>query len=281
MQFLPHLMCGEDLAVIDVERSGGHMRRLVIGLCIAGFAAAACNRAPDSSTSATGTPNAQPDSALVATTGTGEPARDRADTADRAGAADRPPLERAAPKDTSAPKAVVRDVTIPAGTELPIVLDTSVGSKTSRVEEPVRAHLSRAISVDGREALADGSTVSGVVTDATPAAKVKGRAHLAVRFDSITPRGGGERYRIDTAAIGRTAPATTKNDAVKIGAPAAGGAIIGAIIGGGKGAAIGAAAGGGAGTAVVLSTAGKETSLPVGSVLRLRLTSPLTVHVRG
>lgn len=245
------------------------MRRLVIGLFMAGFAVGACNRAPDATTTAAGT--AQPGTATVATTGAGEPASDNPSTATR----DRSLLERAVAR------MVVREVTIPAGTELPIVLDTSVGSKTSRVEEPVRAHLSRAITVDGQPVLADGSIVSGVVTDATPAGKVKGRAHLAVRFDSITPRGGDERYRIETAAIGRTAPATKKNDAIKIGAPAAGGAIIGGIVGGGKGAAIGAAAGGGAGTAVVLSTTGKETSLPVGSPLRLRLTAPLTVRVRG
>ena len=86
---------------------------------------------------------------------------------------------------------------------------------------------------------------------------------------------------IETAAVGRTAPATKKADAVKIGAPAAGGAIIGGIVGGGKGAAIGAAAGGGAGTAVVMSTRGKEIRLPVGSALRVRLTEPLTIRVRG
>ena len=68
---------------------------------------------------------------------------------------------------------------------------------------------------------------------------------------------------------------------MKIGAPAAGGAIIGAIVGGGKGAAIGAAAGGGAGTAVVLSTRGKEIGLPVGSALRIRLTEPLTIRDQG
>ena len=232
------------------------MRRLVIGLCMAGFATAACNRAPDATTA---TDTAQP--GTVATTGAGGSARDKT------------PVEPA--------RTVVREVTIPAGTELPIVLDTSVGSKTSRVEEPVRAHLSRAVSVDGQSVFPDGSIVTGVVTDATPAAKVKGRAHLAVRFDAITPRGGDERYRMETAAVGRTAPAETKNDAIKIGAPAAGGAIIGAIVGGGKGAAIGAAAGGGAGTAVVLSTTGKETSLPVGSALRLRLTSPLTIRIQG
>jgi hypothetical protein len=237
------------------------MRRLVLGLFVAGFAVGACNRAPDGTTTTTET--AQPGNSAVATSGAGEAARDKS------------PLEAAVTKTA------VREVTIPAGTELPIVLDTSVGSKTSRVEEPVRAHLSRAIIVDGQTVLPEGSIVSGVVTDATPAGKVKGRAHLAVRFDSIAPRGSDERYRIDTASVGRTAPATKQKDAVKIGAPAAGGAIIGAIVGGGKGAAIGAAAGGGAGTAVVLSTSGKETSLPVGSALRLRLTSPLTIRIRG
>jgi hypothetical protein len=239
------------------------MRRLVIGLFLTGFAVGACNRTPDTASPGTRAETAQPDASAVATTGTAEPARDKT------------PIERVVTKT------VVREVTIPEGTELPIVLDTAVGSKTSRVEEPVRAHLSRTVSINGQAVLADGTVVNGVVTDATPAAKVKGRAHLAVRFDSITPRGGDERYRIDTAAIGRTAPATKQNDALKIGAPAAGGAIIGALIGGGKGAAIGAAAGGGAGTAVVLSTGGKETSLPVGSALRLRLAAPLTIRIRG
>ena len=236
------------------------MRRLIIGLFVAGLAAGACNRAPDATTTATET--GQSGTGAIATTGAGE-------------ARDKSALETAAKPN------IVREMTIPAGTELPIVLDTSVGSKTSRVEEPVRAHLSRAVSIDGQPVLPEGSVVSGVVTDATPAGKVKGRAHLAVRFDAITPRGGDERYRIETAAIGRTAPADTKKDALKIGAPAAGGAIIGAIVGGGKGAAIGAAAGGGAGTAVVLSTSGKETNLAVGSPLRLRLSGPLTVRIKG
>jgi hypothetical protein len=243
------------------------MRGLVIGLSIAGFAIGACNRAPDTTATTTGNGTPASETAAVATTGAGERARDRT------------PVEHLGSTSRTPAAPVVREVTIPEGTELPIVLDTGVGSKTSRVEEPVRAHLSRPISVDGRQVLADGSTISGVVTEAVPAAKVKGRAHLAVRFDSIMPRGGDERYRIETAAIARTAPSTAKKDAVKIGGPAAGGAIIGAIIGGGKGAAIGAAAGGGAGTAVVLSTTGKETSLPVGTVLRLRLTSPLTIRI--
>ena len=109
--------------------------------------------------------------------------------------------------------------------------------------------------------------------------KVKGRAHVAVRFDTITPRGDDERYRIRTVAVQRTAPATKKKDAVKIGGGAAGGAIIGAIVGGKKGAAIGTAVGGGAGTAAVLATRGDEVHLPRGSALTLRLSEPVTIRI--
>jgi hypothetical protein len=178
----------------------------------------------------------------------------------------------------------VREVTIPAGTQLPITLDTTVGSDISRIEEAVTAHLTRPVVIHGNTVLPAGSRVAGVVTDATRSGRVKGRAHIAVRFDSITPTGPGadsSRYRIETAAIGRTAPSTRKKDAMKIGAPAAGGAIIGAIAGGTKGALIGTAVGGGAGTAVVLSTRGDEVRLPKGSALTLRLSEPLTVKVRG
>jgi hypothetical protein len=172
-------------------------------------------------------------------------------------------------------------VTIPAGTALPLVLDTGVGSDISRVEQPVQAHLARAIIIQGATAIAQGSPVSGVVTDAQRSGKVKGLAHLAMRFDTVTPRGVDERYRIRTTAAGRTAPATKKKDALEIGVPAAGGAVIGALVGGKKGAAIGSAAAGGAGTAVVLSTRGKEVRLGKGALVTVRLAEPLTVKVKS
>jgi len=174
-----------------------------------------------------------------------------------------------------------REITIPAGTILPIVLDTTIGSDISHVEQPVRAHLSKPISVDGVTALPEGSLVNGVVTDAKRSGKVEGLAHLALQFDSVSPRGEDERYRIETSSIGRTAHATKKKDAVKILAPAAGGALIGGIAGGKKGAAIGTAAGAGAGTAYVMSTRGEEVHLAKGTPLTLKLAGPITVHVRS
>lgn len=182
---------------------------------------------------------------------------------------------------TSGSDSAWREITVPAGTHLPIVLETTVASNTSHVEEPVQARLARSILVHGQTALPEGSRVSGVVIDAKESGRVKGRAHIAIRFDTIVRRGEDERYRMRSAAVGRTAAGTKKKDALEIGAPAAGGALIGALVGGKKGALIGTGVGGGAGTAYVLSTRGQEVRLAKGAPITLRLVEPLTVKIRG
>lgn len=171
-----------------------------------------------------------------------------------------------------------REVTIPAGSQLDLVLDTPVASDTSKVEDLVRAHLLDAVVVDGVTALPAGTDVSGRVTAAVRSGKVKGRARLAMRFESLAGA-NDERYPVATAPVSRTARATKGKDALKIGGGAAGGAVVGALIGGKKGAAIGSAAGGGAGTAVVMSTRGEEVRLARGAALKVRLSKPLTVRV--
>jgi hypothetical protein len=187
----------------------------------------------------------------------------------------------ASPPGAAAAAEATREITIPSGTQLSVALDTPVGSDTSRAEQAIIAHLTHPVRVEGQTVLAAGSRLSGVVTDATRSAKVKGRAHVAMQFNAVTPHGGDERYAIRTASLGRTAQATKQKDALEIGAPAAGGAIIGALVGGKKGALVGTAVGGGAGTAAVLSTRGKEVHLPKGAALTVRLTAPVTVVVKG
>jgi len=240
------------------------MRLLIIGVLACGLAAGACSRA-EMSASASGIPATAADagSAALATTG-------RADLA-----------ATSAASATPAAGVKMHEVTIPAGTRLPIVLDTAVGSDTSRAEEPVHAHLAQPIVVHGQTVLPTGSRVSGVVTDATRSGKVKGRAHFSVRFNTVTPRGDDERYTFRASGVTRMAPATKKRDAMEIGIPAAGGAVVGGLIGGKKGAVIGGAAAGGAGTAVVLNQRGKEVRLGKGAPVVLRLTEPLTVRVKG
>ena len=173
-------------------------------------------------------------------------------------------------------KAKFREVTLPAGTDLALELTSPVSSAGANVEDPVTATLERSVSVDGLDVLPAGSTVRGEVASVARAGKVKGRAQLGLRFHTINA--GGETYRI-AAPFEILAPATKGEDARKIGLPAAGGAVVGGIIGGKKGAAIGAVIGGGAGTAHVLMTPGEEVTLNRGATLNVSLTAPLDVKV--
>ena len=181
----------------------------------------------------------------------------------------------------AAASADAREITIPAGTAMSVVLDTTVGSAISRVEQRVVAHVSRAVMVHGVTALPVGSTLTGVVTAVARSGKVKGLGHIAVVFDRLTSRATGEQYPLRMAPLARTAAPTKARDAKEIGAAAGAGALIGALAGGKKGALIGTAVGGGAGTAVVLEQRGKEVRLARGTTVRLRLTAPLRVRTRN
>lgn len=184
-------------------------------------------------------------------------------------------------KNSSAPETVpavarFREVTVPETTKLSIRLDTPVSSATSTAEMPIRGELVEAVTVDGVAAIPSGSVVNGVVSEVRPSGKVKGRASLELLFNQVTVR--GERHDLD-ARFARTAPSEKNADTKKIAIPAAGGAIVGAIVGGKKGAAIGAAAGGGAGAAVVLTSAGPDVALAEGTVLSLTAGRLVVVRV--
>ncbi len=185
-----------------------------------------------------------------------------------------PPLPLAPPP----PEPEYRELTIHAGTTLSATLATPVASDTSKVEDVVRATLKSAVSIDGIELMPTGATIIGHVTKAEQAAKVKGRALIAFRFNSVELPGGPERMSTET--ITREAASTKGKDATKIGIGAGAGAIIGGIVGGGGGAATGAAIGGGAGTATVLATRGDEVSLTAGTPVTVTLTAPLTIRVQ-
>lgn len=174
--------------------------------------------------------------------------------------------------------AAPREVTIPAGTQLRVRLDTSHASNTARSEDRVQAHLAAPLVVNGQTVLPANAEVTGHVVSARPSGKVKGRGYLAVSFSEVRTERGAQ-YDIRTRTWAREAKGTKRKDAAKIGVPAGVGAVVGGIIDGKKGAAVGAGVGAGAGTAVVLSTSGDEVRLPRGSTLIVRLSAPLTVRV--
>lgn len=174
------------------------------------------------------------------------------------------------------PVAKFREFTVPEGTPLKLTLETSVSSETSNAGDAIEAKLAEAVRVDDVEVVPAGSVVRGTVTAAQSAGKVKGRASLALHFDTVEV--GQARYPI-SAGLAVEAASTKKKDAAKIGIPAAAGAIIGGIIGGGKGAATGAAIGGGGGAAVVLMTEGKPVTFSVGTSMMVTLARSIDVRV--
>lgn len=186
------------------------------------------------------------------------------------------PAVASAPRTPPAP--VFTEVTVPSGTALAIELKTSHSADTSRVEETVRGVLRRAVLVDGVEVVPAGAAVTGHITAADRAGRVKGRARLALRFSSVVIDDADTA--IATAAIAREAAGTKKEDAAKIGIGAGAGAVIGAIAGGKKGAVVGGAVGAGAGTGVVLATRGDDVALAAGTSVSTTLSRPLVVRVR-
>jgi len=183
-----------------------------------------------------------------------------------------PAKAASAPPPPPAPK--FREVTVPAGTALEITVLSTLASTTSKVEDPVRASLAKPVVVSGTTVLPTGSELSGTVTDVKESGRVKGRASLAFRFNSL--KAHGETYRIQTAQVSTEAEANRGSDVKKGGVGAGLGAVVGGVIGGGKGAAIGAVAGG---TGAVLGTKGGEIQIAPGTPATALLQEALTVTV--
>lgn len=173
--------------------------------------------------------------------------------------------------------AVSQELTLAAGTALPLILATELSSASAQMEAPVRARLQRNVVVNGHVALPEGALLTGVVTDVERSGRLEGRAHLAFTFDRVQVRDA--RVMLRTHPIRYEAEPTKSDDAAKVGGGAIGGAIIGGILGGAKGAAKGAAIGGAAGAGAVMMTRGEEVSLAHGTTVTAILALPLTVTV--
>jgi hypothetical protein len=157
-------------------------------------------------------------------------------------------------------------------------IETPVSSETARIEDRVEARVTRDLSVDGRTAIAAGTRVIGAVTQVEKGGKVKERSRLGVRFHTLVLADGTE-LPLRTEPILREGDSPAGESGRKIGGAAVGGAILGAIMGGKKGAIVGGATGAAGGTAVVMAGDRNAATLPIGSVVTVRLAAPLTVEV--
>ncbi len=180
------------------------------------------------------------------------------------------------------------------GTRVPLNLINSISTKQAAEGDRVYLESVFPILVDGKIVIPPGSYVSGTVTQVKRPGRLKGRAELYVRFDSMTlPNGVTRDFRARIGGLdGRASEELDRaegkvkgegnkgGDARTIGEAAAGGTTIGAIAGSaaghiGMGAGIGAAAGATAGLVGVLLTRGPDAVLAKGSTIEMVLDRPL------
>ncbi len=168
------------------------------------------------------------------------------------------------------------ELTVPPESVLGLQIQTSVSSETARVEDRVDARVIRDVRIDDRVAIPAGTQAIGTVVQVDRGGKLKDRAHFAIRFTSlILP--DGTRLPFTAEAVHREGPSPANKSAARIGGATIGGAILGAILGGGKGAAIGGAIGAGGGTAATMASDREPATLAAGSIVNIRLMSPVTV----
>jgi len=148
---------------------------------------------------------------------------------------------------------------VPEGTRVTVALLDPLSTATSQEGDKFEGTLAESIVVDGKTIAARGTTVEGRVDKIVQPAKVKGRATLALSLTGI--KNGNRLIPISTKAFTAVAEDNKDRDAGIIAGGAGVGAVIGGIAGGKKGAAIGAILGGGGGTTAVLATKGQDMRL--------------------
>jgi hypothetical protein len=185
----------------------------------------------------------------------------------------RPAEAPAAPPE---PKFV--EVVIPASAVIGLQVDRSLSSETAHVEDRIEARVTRDVMAGGQRAIPAGSRMIGSVVVVDRGGKIKDPARLGVRFHTLVLADGTE-MPLRTEAIYRDGESPGNESSRKIGGAAVGGAILGAIIGGGKGAMIGGATGAGAGTAAVMAGGRNAATLPAGTIVTARVAGPVTIQV--
>ena len=176
---------------------------------------------------------------------------------------------------TSTRSTTTSGVEVPVGTEIDVRLQNTLNSGTAQVEDRFEGTTLTDTSVEGRVVIPAGSIFRGVVTAVEPGTRTNRTSKLTVSFDQVTI--SGRSYPIRGTVTQAIEGEGIRGEAGRTAAGAGVGAIIGGILGGFKGALAGILIGGGG---TIAATEGKEVELPQGSVLRVRMDSPVQIDTQ-
>jgi len=170
------------------------------------------------------------------------------------------------------------ELVLPAASVIGLQVETALSSERARIEDRVDARVTRDVMADGHVAIPAGSRVLGSVTLVDRGGKLKERARLGIRFHTLVLADGSE-VPLNTEPFYRDGDSPSGESAKKIGGAAAVGAILGGILGGGKGAVVGGTTGAAGGTAMVMAGDRNPATVNSGSIVTVRLSSPVTIQV--
>jgi|SRR5579859_4711172 len=168
------------------------------------------------------------------------------------------------------------EITVPAGTELEVCMQSSLSSSTASMGEHFEAVLQEPLVINGEVIAPNGTDVTGRVVAVRRSGRLHKPGYLRITLVSLNLK--GQQMPLSTSSFFMQGASHKKRNWALIGGATGAGALIGALAGGGKGALIGSAAGVGAGTGAALVTGKKDITIGVERHLTFRLTQPLVTH---
>ena len=198
------------------------------------------------------------------------------------------------PAANSGTDPAVRQITVPAGTQVLLHLRSPIDTKSAKVGDGVYCQTSFPVTQDNVAVIPAGTYVKGQIAEVKRAGRIKGRAEILFHFTTmIFPNG----YTIDLPGALENAPGSRNStvadkegtvkadgqkgkDAGTVAKAGATGAVVGAVAtGSGRGAGFGGLAGAAIGLGQVLFTRGQDVRIDQDTALEMVLQRPLTVDV--
>jgi hypothetical protein len=173
------------------------------------------------------------------------------------------------------PFAEGKELIVPANTPIYVRLQQPISSSTAQSGQSFSAVLDESLVVEGQTLARTGAEVTGKVVAVRESGHLHDAGYLRITLSSITVN--GKTVPLQTNSVFVSGGSYKKRNLALIGGGTGGGALLGALIGGGKGAVVGSAAGASGGTTAAYSTGKKEVGFVAERRLAFKLTQPLNI----
>jgi len=168
-------------------------------------------------------------------------------------------------------------ITIPAGTRILIRTIDAIDSSKQKAGYRFMANLETNLQANDTVVAPRGTKVYGRLAEASSAGRMAGSSELSLELTDIVIN--GTSYPLLTSTYEVKGKGSGSGTAKKVAGGAGLGALIGGLAGGGKGAGIGALAGAGAGTAISAAKKGEQLQIPSETLLEFRIEQPVSLPV--